>query len=174
MSWVLTYQRQIAVVAAFGGSVFGAVRYFNEQVKDREQRQQELRWQRSQFVLNLADTFEQDPRFQRALKMLAFGTELPAKSSLHRILAQETSDLSADELDALYALDRYLDFFDRLAYYVGQTEVLQVSDASVFADPLDQIVYDPDLHSYACREGYTEGVKLAEDMVGGPHGTCGK
>jgi len=174
MSWIGTYQRQIAVLAAFAGSIFGAVKYFDEQAKDREQRQQALRWQRSQFVLTLADTFESDPQSQRALKMLAFQADLPKKSSIHRILAEDSSDLSVDELDALYALDRYLDFFDRLAYYVGETEVLQVSDASLFAEPLDQIIYDPDLHSYACNQGFTEGVKLAEDMVGVPHGPCGK
>ena len=162
--WIRRHQRQITVVAAFASSLVGAVKYFDERTKDREQRQVELDWQRSRFIFELADNSEKDLRFQLALRMLAGQESLPIKSSLSRILAKESDNLSTDEVNARYAFDRFLDFFDRMAYYTDEIRILRVNDVRVFRWDLAQIINNDDLRSYACREGFKRAVQLAQEV----------
>lgn len=108
------------------GAVVGAARYLDEQrqsretrrdqqEKDRELRREELAGRKTQFIYELAQNFDSEERYRRALQMILVRSHLPEGSSLSRFLgAASLDELSTPEKDARYDIDRYLDFFDRL------------------------------------------------------------
>lgn len=169
------------------GAVAAAVKYFDEQRQNRETRRQqqekdrearreqqekdrrlaeeELAWRKTQFVFQLAQDFDQDSRFQRAVQMLLVGAGVPAGSNLARILAPRDADgLSVDEKQARYDLDRYLDFFDRMYYFTCVTKALSIVDVGCFDWYVLTVSDTPALKAYAEREGYQNVLKLADQI----------
>jgi hypothetical protein len=181
----------IIKIAGFGltaiGAVAAAVKYFDEQrqnrqtrleqqEKDREARreqqekdrrvaQEELAWRKTQFIFQLAQDFDRDDTFQRAVQMLLVGAQLPAGSNLSRILAPASANgLSPDEKRARYDVDRYLDFFDRIYYFTCVTETLSITDIKCFEWYVEQVSNTPELRSYAENQGYQNVLDLAQKI----------
>jgi hypothetical protein len=140
-------------------AIAGGFRYFQERKRDRETRQEELAWRKTQFILELAEDFEKDVQHQVAWKLLTYGTGLPKNSTLTKILGENTNVLTKTEMQLRYAIDDYLDFFDRLYHFTFVTHALNVADIEVFGWYIAQIGETREIHEYAKGAGF-------EDVLG--------
>lgn len=169
------YQLKVArlLVATAGGLgvIISALRYLWE-------RQRELAWQKTTFMVSLFKDFEQDKTLRRAQELvdrsrldsrdLVVALEpldrLHAAAStpwlrLHARLkgARDPREVLADRL----ALDRYLDFFDHLYTYIFLTKTLDAADVTSFSGyAIDVLDLEP--LAQAAREwGYGDVLRLA-------------
>lgn len=145
-------------------AIAGAIKYFQERQRDREVRREELSWRKTQFLLELADDFEEDKRHEPAWQYLAYGIGLPKKSSLKRILGGNVNILNASELKLRYSIDNYLDFFDRLYHFTFVTQSLNISDIEVFGWYIAQVGETKDIYDYAKNSGFEDVLKLNKEL----------
>jgi hypothetical protein len=146
------------------GAFAGALRYFQERQEDRKTAQAELAWRKTQFLFELANDFKQDPHHQTVWKLLAYGTSLPKDSSLSKILGEELNGLNTAELGLRYAIDNYLDFFDRLSYFVYGSKALEISDLEFFGWYIAQIGESQEIGRYASSAGFDSVLQLYVDL----------
>lgn len=169
------YQLEVAGLSAtlLGGVgvVFSALRYIWE-------RQQELAWEKTRFMVQLVREFEDDPRLQRARELMDVATVSGDDSRLRAALAplgelvhtvesargrwwtRSTESAAGNRLDDRLALDRYLDFFDHLYTYIFITKTLSTGDARSFSGFVGDIVYSRPLTDFSLAEGYEDVLRL--------------
>jgi len=136
-----------------------------QQEEDRRVAEEELAWRKTQFIFQLAQDFDREATFQRAVQMLLVGAQMPAGSNLARILAPVSpSGLSPDEKRARYDVDRYLDFFDRIYYFTCVTMTLSITDIKCFEWYVEQVSNTPELEAYAKSQGYENVLELAQKI----------
>jgi len=154
----------ISTLIVIVASVAGVIRYFQEKKRDREVRREELAWRKTQFILELANEFEKDVQHQLVWRFLTYGTRLPKNSTLKKILEKNTSALNQSESKLRYAIDDYLDFFDRIYYFTFVTESLNISDIEVFGWYIAQIGETRELHDYAKVAGFEDVLILCKEL----------
>lgn len=169
------YQLEVAgLLATFlggAGVLFSAFRYIWE-------RQQELAWQKTRFMVRLFKEFEDDPRLRRAQELMDVATVSGDDSRLRAALAPlgqlvhaaesargrwwttSTGNGAGDRLEDRLALDRYLDFFDHLYTYIFITRTLSTGDARSFSGYVGDIVYSKPLSDFSLAEGYEDVLRL--------------
>lgn len=169
------YQLKVArlLVSAGGalGVIVSALRYVWE-------RQRELAWQKTTFMVGLFKDFEQDKTLRRAQELVDrsryddadLRAALEPLDTLYKNAAsararagarlgpgREPREALADRL----ALDRYLDFFDHLYTYIFLTRTLEAADVTSFSGYAIDIL-DSELLADAAREwGYGDVLRLA-------------
>ena len=169
------YQLEVARLLVSVGGGFGvvisALRYVWE-------RQQELAWQKTTFMVGLFKDFEQDRSLRRAQELVDRSREddtdllaaLEPLESLYRNASSTKARVSArmagrrDPREVLadrLALDRYLDFFDHLYTYIFLTRTLNASDVTSFSGYAIDILDSEPLSKAAREWGYIDVVRLA-------------
>ena len=146
----------IVKATALVGAGWGAIRYFIERRRDRELRQEELAWRKTEFVFKLAQDFDQDERMQRCVQVIEFSGRIPDGSSLERILSYDVGVLRPEEWEKRYEIDRFLDFFDRLYHFAFVTKVLTIPDLEPFLWFIRRIGETAAIREYCIREGYAD------------------
>ncbi len=144
----------VATVVLVAGALGAAYRYFQDRARDRAIRQEELAWRKTQFVLELADKFDHDEIFQRAIRIIDFGLDLPPGTTLEQILDRELEQLNPEERRARYMIDRFMDFFDRLYHFSFVGGALRIEDLECFGWYTDRITKVKALADYANKFGY--------------------
>lgn len=169
------YQLEVAqLLATFGGGlgvVISALRYISE-------RQQELAWEKTRFMVQLFKEFEDDARLRRAQELVDVVTvsgddarlkaalvplgELfdAAKRQRPRWWSSSAQTAATESLEDRLALDRYLDFFDHLYTYIFITKTLSTRDARSFSGYVGDIVYSKPLADFSLAEGYEDVLRL--------------
>ena len=150
----------MVVIVAFAG----AIKYLQERRRDREVRQEELAWRKTQFILELADDFEKDAQYQTVKRLLSYGVGLPKNSALDRILGNNTNILNKSEMKLRYAIDDYLDFFDRLYHFTFVTRSLSIPEIEVFGWYIAQIGDTKEICDYANSAGFEDVIRLSLEI----------
>ena len=150
----------IVIIAA----IAGAFKYFQERQRDRALRKEELAWRKTQFILELAENFEKDSQHQVVWRILAYGTGIPKNSTLGKILNLETNGLNDSELSIRYAIDDYLDFFDRLYHFTFVTQSLNFSDLEVFGWYIAEACKTKEIRDYAKVSGFEDVLELNAEL----------
>ena len=145
-------------------TIAGAIRYFQERKRDRIIRQEELAWRKTQFILELADEFEKDIQHQIVWRLLAYGKGLPENSSISKVLSNNLNELNESELKLRYAIDDYLDFFDRLYHFTFVTRALNIADLEVFGWYIAEIGKTKEIHDYAKVAGFEDVLELNKEL----------
>jgi hypothetical protein len=147
----------VALIAA----IAGAFRYFRARHREFTLRQEELAWRKTELIVKLTEHFDKDPNIQGALKLIELGVPIPFLD-VARILRQPVTELSADERQFRYQIDRYFDFFDRIYQFVCVAKTLTVKDAECFTWYIRRIGQVPVLKDFARQNGYEDLLKLYE------------
>lgn len=170
-SYQLDVARLLISIGGGVGVVISALRYVWE-------RQQELAWQKTTFMVGLFKDFEQDRSLRRAQELVDRSREddrdlraaLEPLDGLYRNAGNSKARLSArmagrrDSREILadrLALDRYLDFFDHLYTYIFLTRTLDASDVTSFSGYAIDILDSEPLSKAAREWGYIDVVRLA-------------
>jgi hypothetical protein len=156
--WNLTeYQLQLADALGKllgGGAVFlGALRYLDE-------RAQRLAWDKTKFITELFEDFDQAADCQLARRIIDRAYQLRDFSYLERVLG-DPAELTEDEWAARDAIDRFLDFFDQLYTHVFITSTLGLTDVSSFSGYVIQVADNDCLSTFALRWGYEDVIEFA-------------
>lgn len=154
----------IGTFVVSGVAIWGVYTYFKDRKRDREIRQEELSWRKTQFILELAEDFEKDPQHQIASRLISYSTGLPKNSTLDKILCNSTNMLSEPEMELRYAIDNYLDFFDRLYHFTFVTRSINVTDIEVFGWYIAQISEVKEVHDYAEAAGFEDVLTLNVEL----------
>lgn len=136
------------------GAVIGSLFFAGRQL------QRQTRWKKTEFLLQLGERFDNDPGYQRAYQLVWLGLEMPEGSDLHKILLG--SNPSPREARLRVDIDRYLDFFDRLAYAVEDQKSLSMKDIGSFKWYIRHVAHTDALREYANKNGYHRVLQLAE------------
>lgn len=169
-AYQLKVARLLAAVAGGVGVIFSALRYVWE-------RQKELAWQKTTFMVGLFKDFEQDSVLRRAQELVDLSRADPSRlaaalapiDDLHRAAGREGAQWwrltspgpAATALADRLALDRYLDFFDHLYTYIFITETLDAADATSFSGYAIDILDSEPLSQFAFDWGYEDVLRLA-------------
>lgn len=154
----------ISTFMLIAAAIAGAIRYFQERERDRKERQEELSWRKTQFILELAEDFEKDEQHQFAWKLLTYQTGLPSNSTLKKMLGKDVRSLSQEEMKVRCAIDNYLDFFDRLYHFTFVTKTLNVADIEVFGWYIAQIAETKETCDYANSAGFEDVLQLNAEL----------
>lgn len=174
--WTLSnYQLKVArlLVAIAGGSgvVISALRYVWE-------RQRELAWQKTTFMVGLFKDFEQDKTVRRAQELIDRSRRddrdlvaaLAPLETLHAAACSRWARMRAllrgdraprETLEDRLALDRYLDFFDHLYTYIFLTKTLDAAEVTSFSGYAIDILDSEPLAQAAREWGYGDVLRLA-------------
>ncbi len=125
-------------------------------------RHAELAWRRTHFVFEQARYLESDPELGEVLKLLA--NNHPA-ASLDDVLDEDTSLDDEEVLRLKYALDKFLNFFDRMYYAVHVVCTLKLDELSVFSWYLDALLNEQELKAYCRDNGYHDVIHLAQEVT---------
>ena len=125
-------------------------------------RQAELAWRRTQFVFEQAGYLETDPELSEVLKLL---TNNHPAVSLDDVLDEESSLEEEEVLRLKHALDKFLNFFDRMYYAVHVVCTLKLDELSVFSWYLDALLNEAGLRAYCEDNGYRDVIRLAEEVI---------
>jgi len=164
---VTTYQlwdlifKCISILAIFGG----AFKYLSD-------RNYAVSQYNSKFIHELGLSFDNNNHHQEANRMIEitsrnhpYGGDTELKSVLKKWGKKELlPQLNQRELDVLFIIDRYLDFFDRIYHYVFVTKALRLKDAECFRWYLAKIVETQCVYDYAVNNGYEDVVKLHKGL----------
>jgi hypothetical protein len=154
----------VSTFVVSGVAIWGVYTYFKDRKRDREIRQEELSWRKTQFILELAEDFEKDEQHQIASRLITYGTGLPQNSMLDKILCNSIETLSKPEMELRCAIDNYLDFFDRLYHFTFVTRSINVADIEVFGWYIAQIDAIKDVHEYAQAAGFEDVLRLNTEL----------
>ena len=157
--WTLTsYQLRfldvIAKVLAGGAVLFGAFRYLDE-------RSRRLAWDKTRFIVELFEDFDEAEQCQVGRRLMDRAYHTNDFAYLEHILG-DTSSLSETEWDDRDAIDRFLEFFDRLYTHVYITGTLIPADVSSFSGYVIQIRDSKCLSDFALRWGYEDVLEFAQ------------
>lgn len=151
------YQLRFArFLATLGGGiavVLGALRYFLE-------RQRELAWEKTKFMVELFREFEREMPLRRAQRLVDNARATGDESYLKAILGT-LSNLTQEERNDRDAVDRYLDFFDHLYTYVFSTRTLSPDDVLSFSGYVTDILDVRAVSDFALEWGYDDVLDLA-------------
>ncbi|HEX2057709.1 MAG TPA: hypothetical protein VHI71_04995 [Actinomycetota bacterium] len=137
----------------------GAVKFLDERKGARLASERDLAWKKTQFIAELARSFESEPRNQHALKLIE-----KDRSALRALLRSNPSDLSEEELENLHCLDCYFDFFDRLSTFVFVTKTLGFEEVMVFSGYL-HVLDDDHVRDAVERRGYVDAALLHDAVT---------
>lgn len=141
------------------GLLGAAAGFFFDRWRERQVRKNELAWRKTEFLANLGERFDNDPSTRQALRLID-GPE----DALQAICSTPTEQMTEDDLAKVHALDRYLDFFDRMYVYVFTTKTLSLEEAAVFSGYLDvldrQVVWN-----YAEARGFADALSLHREYA---------
>jgi len=159
-NWIQTS----GVIVAIVGAILGAIKFFRDQKRERDVRMRELTWRKTEFVLKLAASFDNDPLYQRAVRMIDFGYESPTEAPLKLdvILERKTEDLTPKERELRFTVDHYLDFFDRLYHVIYVIKSLTPKDLQCFTWYVRRIGQVDVVREYAIKHGYEDVLRLHE------------
>ena len=149
--------KSLAGAVVIAGAIGGGIRYF----RDRSDR---LAWDKTRFIAELFDSFGKSRSHQRALRLADEAYQTGDFDYLNKVLAVNRGRLRKRELDDRYALDGYLDFFDRLMTHVFITETLSTDDVSSFSGYVTQIFFITPIKAYALAWGYEDVVSFGEQL----------
>jgi hypothetical protein len=154
--WNLIFKSSAGLVVV-GGTIGGGIRYF----RDRRDR---LAWDKTRFMAELFESFDDSSSHQRALKLIDQAYQSGDYGYLTRVLSDYGGRFRKRDLGDRYAIDRFLDFFDRLMTHVFITETLSKEDIASFSGYVTQIVDVPPVKAYALNWGYEDVVSFGEDL----------
>lgn len=152
---VLPYTPLVGAVGLLGA----AVGFFFDRWRERKVRKDELAWRKTEFLADLGQRFDNDPTTREALALIDGPEEV-----LHRLCETPTTQLPAEDLRRVHALDRYLDFFDRMYVYVFTTQTLTLDEAAVFSGYLD-VLDRPVVWDYADARGFGDSLRLHREYA---------
>jgi len=142
-----------ATIAGGAGVIISAIRYIWE-------RQEELAWEKTKFMIDLFREFEAESRLRRAQELIDDAQATGDQTHLTRILG-DLAGLDEDEINDRRAIDRYLDFFDHLYTYIFITRTLRPQDATSFSGYMIDVLDSEAVSEFAFRWGYEDVLKLA-------------
>jgi hypothetical protein len=179
------WQFFLTLAATLGGGTLALWRYLHA-------RRSELAWRRTEFLFERARYLDADPEIRQIMLILyaetgfAFHGQLVVQGDdgvVHTVPADqvvledqhpETIALILDpespltyqtRLELRFALDKLLNFFDRLHYAVFLAHTLSVTDVALFAWHMGIIESDQHLRSYCLGSGFDNVIDLAEAVV---------
>lgn len=144
----------IAQSAAGLAVIGGGARYLYE-------RKRELAWDKTRFILDLFTLFDDDADFRRARILIDVALDTGDESYLETITGPVRGMEQHEFVDRV-ALDRYMDFFDRLFTHLYITKTLSSEDTSSFwgyAIDMSQIGC---VRRFALEWGYEDVLRLAQ------------
>lgn len=134
--------------------LFGAFRYLDE-------RAQRLAWDKTRFIAELFQAFDNADDCQRARRLIDNAYHTGNFDQLTKLLGNRP-DLTDEEWRDRDAVDRFLDFFDRLFTYVYITATLSPDDVSSFSGYVIQIRDNDALSRFALSWGYEDVLEFAD------------
>jgi hypothetical protein len=145
-----------AVISVLGAGI-GLWRFLSS-------RRGELSWRRTEFLFEQSTYLESDAELNEALQLI--GGLHPA-GSVEQVLSAQSSTLDDGErLRLTHAVDKFLNFFDRLYYAFQVAETLQLAELKVFSWYLDFIRSSPALREYCEERGFADVLELADRVLG--------
>jgi hypothetical protein len=162
--------KSLTVLLVATGAIAGWIKYRQQREKDRDQassdttlHREQLNWRRAQFLVDLANSFDHDEDVRCVLDHLTTKDGHVAEGDLAIALrGDRISELTNDQKKLRYAVDRYLEFFDRLASFTLDLDCLKLADLVVFSWYLGAIGDSEALSAYATREGYDRVLQLRQ------------
>lgn len=154
----------ISTVVVIAAAIAGAIKYFQERKRDREVRQEELAWRKTQFILELADKLETDERYQIASQFLENHVRSQENTNLKKVLGKKVNQLTKTELNLRHSINHYLDFFDRLYHFTFVTHTLDINDVEIFGWYVEQINGVEELRAYAETSGFEDVLTLGSEL----------
>ena len=142
----------VATLLGGVGLIISALRYIWE-------RQEELAWEKTKFMVDLFGEFEKEPRFRRAQELMDTSVARKDESFLEHILGS-LDGLSREEQEDRRSIDRYLDFFDHLYTYIFITKTLSPEDVISFSGYVIDILDSPAVSGFAFDWGYEDVLRL--------------
>jgi len=172
------------LVAVIGGAV-GFWRFLAT-------RKSELAWKRTEFLFDKARYLDTDPDVREILMILQ--SEIPSffagddvlvedegsiklieepdvlvdyathKVSLYDVLIPSDTLEVADRRRYLFALEKFLNFFDRMQYAVFVSKTLSLDEMRIFGWYLDAVLDIPLLNKYCRASGFQSVVELAQKL----------
>lgn len=125
-------------------------------------RHAELAWRRTRFVFDQSRYLETDPELTEVLKLL---TGNHPAASLDDVLDEDTSLDEEEVLRLKHALDKFLNFFDRMFYAVHVVCTLKLDELSVFSWYLEALLNEQELMAYCRDNGFHDVVRLAQEVI---------
>lgn len=159
------YGTIFAGIATLGGVVtvvVGVIGLVINRARDRTLRKDELSWKKTEFVFNLAQEFEADQRFQKALRQVDSRPDYVAA-----VLADGPQGLTKARGEIWYVIDRFCDFFDRLYQFIG-TGALGLEDVACFSGYVQVLCGIAGFKDFAERSGYQDVLKLNAEFASEP------
>ena len=171
-AYQLEMAKLLISIAGGMGVIFSALRYVWE-------RQKELAWQKTTFMVGLFKDFEHDPVLRRAQELVDLARydssrlkaalrpmdmlyrEAGVRAWPRRAAANSSAEALADRL----ALDRYLDFFDHLYTYIYITKTLDAADVTSFSGYAIDVLDSELLSKFAFDWGYEDVLRLAIHFI---------
>ncbi|UCC79173.1 MAG: hypothetical protein JSW64_12995 [Candidatus Zixiibacteriota bacterium] len=156
-------------------------------------RKSELAWKRTEFIFDKARYLDTDPDIREIIMVLESETPsyfagkdilLDGKDGIDLIsepdlqVYQDTHSVTledilipSDTLDVterrryLFALNKFLNFFDRLHYAVCVSKALRLDEIWIFGWYLQAVLENELLNRYCLASGYANVVELAENLM---------
>jgi hypothetical protein len=144
----------VALLALVGGGW----KYFDERRRDRSARMEELAWRKTQFIVDLAQSFDRDEATQVVLGYLAGPIQ-----RIYNAITENPETAHDATVIIIRSLDRYFDFFDRLNTYVNITKTLAIEDVMCFSGYLD-VLQDARIRDYVEARGYQNVVSFYDQI----------
>ena len=158
-----TYYSYDILATAIGGivayltAVGGFIAIILQMKKDREERErathqqeEDLRWRRAQFLIQLWKDFNADLTMRPCIRLVDEGDR---NSQLSTIMKADPWTLKEDEAKIRYDFDRYFDFLESLAY-CEQKGTLTFDEVECFGWHFEKILESETLAQYCSSNGY--------------------
>lgn len=133
--------------------VWGGFTFFSHRADDQ-------RWRRTEFLFSQARALEEDPEVRQVLRILEHRDTV----SIEAVLAADDSTPPGDYGSLMMAVDKTLNFFDRLAYAINTSKAISVKEAGLFGWYLDLIAESPALRTYCEAHGFDDVISLARQV----------
>jgi hypothetical protein len=165
----------IGSVVTLGSVIIAAITLRNQLEKNRlemektrrdneqttQQQAEELKWRRTQFLLQLWKDFNSDMTLRPCIRMIDVGDQDPRLGSL---FSTETIHLHESLADLRYHFDRYFDFLQSLAFCEAKG-TLSLDEIACFGWHYWRLLQSPTLSDYCDKNGYDDVLILAKRII---------
>ena len=123
-------------------------------------REKELKWRKTETLLALGREFDSDKNIIEAILIL----EKRGSVSIEDIYDAEGEPNNSSHAAEAQAIDRLLNFLDRIAYSVEELETISLKEANQFGWYFNQILSNSRLTKYCDKYGFHDLVQLANKI----------